>query len=201
MSEALPVQELTCSRPALQSRKLELLDHQDVAVYSVDYATWGGSKPDITLCLESGPQPGEVVGVAKFGGAFSSTIRFNLGNVDRRGQVRDGFTLERGSNWSFAYNWTTMSNGQGRALTWKKTSQRYRQIDPSVEARKGNLKLVDTATDEMLAVILAKGWGKNFKFLFYRPLPPDQRHLILLTGLVLLEKQSRDDNHNNAHTG
>ncbi|KAI9889007.1 MAG: hypothetical protein M1814_006065 [Vezdaea aestivalis] len=170
------------------SRDLAIRDAYKNDIYDVEMHSGFSSKPDVMLFR--GPGTGQPIGNALFR-SWSSSIDITFGDSSRledvyheKMQSEGFFTPAYHINMPMVYAGGVI---KPRSFVWKSTSSE------GGSGLGGSLKLVDSQTQEVVAVFLSQSmaWKKWGKFQFRKDWGEKWEAAVILTGVALLEKQSR----------
>ncbi|KAI9707628.1 MAG: hypothetical protein M1836_000589 [Candelina mexicana] len=172
-------------------------DKTSKPLYFVDNSVFTRGTPDVAL-IDGVDKTGPIIASAKFS-AFSKETAIGLGSPNKPKEVVWEELRRVSKDWS-KYAWTMTipdANHETRkTFIWTRThNDKY--LDTDTDATKlchRHLKLVDEATDEVVALFLSnrlKSWHKMGKFQVWKSWGQEWELMMLLTGLTVIEKARR----------
>ncbi|GFF42823.1 hypothetical protein IFM46972_07001 [Aspergillus udagawae] len=173
-------------------------------LYHVHNSTWTPKKPDLSVHAGTSAEA-PVLAVCKFL-HFSRHLVVGLGNPETPNSV-DWEDLVSLSHLHARYRFQMSLNSEygveRRAFIWKSThSVGIGDTNPSKFSWR-NYKLVDEATDRLVAVFTSSIWGckKSGKLEIYANYGENFDLMVIITALALYEKQRRRDNRSSSGGG
>ncbi|RHZ43597.1 uncharacterized protein CDV56_101447 [Aspergillus thermomutatus] len=165
-------------------------------LYHVHNSTWTPKKPDLSIHAGTSTQA-PVLAVCKFL-HFSRHLKVGIGNPETPNSVNweDLVCLSHlHARYRFQIFLHSEHGVERRSFIWKSThSVGVGDTKPSIFSWR-NYKLVDEATDRLIAVFTSNFWGykKSGKLEIYANYGQEFDLMVIITAVALYEKQRRRD--------